>query len=280
MAYIPYRNLLEALEIDPGTSLYISSNMFRMAIVAKRNGDAFTLDDFLDAVLDYMDLNRATILLPTYNFTAFTRDHLFDYRNTPGTVGVLGNAALRRKDFVRTWHPIHSLAAAGKDASYLAAMRNRNSFGEDGPFHYMKEQGVVHLMLDNDYSTSFTFLHYVETAEKVPFRFNKEFRGTYLDGQGVAAQTVIEYPCRYLNLHTAQHANDMGQILRQQGTATRKEINGLEFHMADLGRSYPYLAEDLTKNKAVHCYDFDIDRDRVYAGDFPKEETLMYAEQK
>lgn len=271
MPYISYKNLLEELNIDRKKPLYISSDVFRMSFLAKRNGEEFSLELLLKSILNYMDLSEATILIPTYNLTAFTQEHFYDYKNTKGTVGVLGNAALDMSEFTRTWNPMHSFAVAGKDANYLAGLRNLNSFGTDGPFNYIMEQGAQQLMIDSDYLDGFTFVHFVETSVKVPYRYDKEFNGVYKYADGTEQNERVIYPCRYLNLKTEEQFNRIGAILEEKGVATHKKVNDLDFRVVDFAGSYPIIANDLNNNMAANCYDFNISREDIYNNNFVKE---------
>lgn len=266
---------MEHLSINPNKPLYVSSDIIRLSLLAKRNGDEFSPELLVDTILDYMNLDKATIMFPAYNLTAFTSKHYYDYVNTKGTVGVLGNVALKHEGFIRTWNPMHSIAVIGKDADYLASMRNINSFGEDGPFRYMRDNEVYHLMIDTDFTASFTFLHYVETSVGVPYRFNKIFTGIYKDKFGNEESVSVQYPCRYLSLDTVQQFNRMGDVLEKKGVSRREKINGLDFYVVNLQDSFPYIADDLKNHMAINSYDFNIPREKVYSGDFEKKETLI-----
>ncbi|MCW4032500.1 MAG: AAC(3) family N-acetyltransferase [Candidatus Bathyarchaeota archaeon] len=87
-------------------------------------------DAFIDALMEAVGTN-GTVVMPT-----FTRrfhllrnqsvkvDYIFDYRSTPSYTGIIPNALRKRKDAIRSKHPIYSVTAIGKLADYLTEGHN------------------------------------------------------------------------------------------------------------------------------------------------------------
>ncbi len=180
--YISYREIAAAAGVRPGDKLCLSSDILAIAFIAGENGEKFSADELLNSFQRQLT-PRGTLLIPAFNFS-FSDRGMYDYRKTPSLAGALGNAALKRNDFRRTAHPMHSFCVWGKDKELLCAMQNRDSFGKDSPFAYMHRENVIQIMLGTDYQRSMTFVHYVENMAHVPYRFYKQFTGIYVDGNG------------------------------------------------------------------------------------------------
>lgn len=262
--YISYKKIAEAVGIKPGDRVYLSSDILALAWTAKKNEESFDVDELIQSFQERLT-EEGTLLIPTFHFD-FSNKGVYDYQKTPSSTGALGNAALKREDFRRTTHPMHSFCVWGKDQGELCAMQNLNSFGSDSPFAYMREKNVIQVMLGTDYQRSMTFVHYVENMAKVPYRFYKEFTGTYVDENGAESTRTYQYPARYLELDTVEQFNRIGKKLEELGKAKDYDINGISIKKALLGESYPIIYEDAKNNMCRNLYDFNRDRESIWSG--------------
>ena len=112
--YISYQQIPIVMGIKRGDTVLLTSDITDLYLQCQEHGEQFDpnilLDKFQEAVGE-----EGTLLIPTYNW-GFCKGKTFNYLRTPSKTGAIGNAALRRKDFVRTKHPIYSFAVWGKDA--------------------------------------------------------------------------------------------------------------------------------------------------------------------
>ena len=135
--YISYQMIPSVIGIEKGDVVLLTSDITDLFLQCQEHGERFDpnvlLDRFQEAIGEV-----GTLLVPTYNW-GFCQGKTFDYRKTPSKTGAIGNAALRRKDFRRTKHPIYSFAVWGKDTEYLCALDNVESFGADSPFAYLEK---------------------------------------------------------------------------------------------------------------------------------------------
>lgn len=260
--YIPYEEIPSHLGIHRGDKIYLASDVLMLSFVARQHGEDFVADKMLDAFIREIG-SESTLLVPTFNFV-FSNEGHYDIRNSESHVGALGNAALHRTDFQRTFHPMHSFAVWGKDQEKLCSMHNENSFGEDSPFAYMKDNGVRQVMLGTDYKRSMTFVHYVEYMEKVPYRFIKYFTGSYMDTAGQTQEITIPYYARDLSLGSEEHFNRLGKILEENSVSRKYEFNGVPVYVVELRDSYDFVKKDILENRCANLYDFQIDRDLIW----------------
>lgn len=122
---------------------------------------------------------EGTVIMPTFSYS-FTKREAFDPKSTPSTVGVLTEYFRKEKGVVRTKHPIFSVAVWGKHKKKFSDV-GTDSFGEDSIFGSLRRsRGKV--VFFGAPVHSLTFLHYIEQAHGVPYRYFKTFKGTIVDG--------------------------------------------------------------------------------------------------
>jgi aminoglycoside 3-N-acetyltransferase len=100
---------LRKLRINSGGTLLVHSSM---KAVGECEGGA---DTVLDALMELMQ--DGLLVLPTHTWSdENNKEGIFDPLTEPACVGILPNLFLRRPNVIRSLHPTHSVAAAGKDA--------------------------------------------------------------------------------------------------------------------------------------------------------------------
>lgn len=247
--YISIAEIPKYLEIRQGEVVLVSSDLRRLLLTGMSQGDSTDLNGFLEGLMDAVGA-EGTILIPTYNWD-FCKGKTFDYRTTPCKTGSLGKIALKRADFIRTKHPIYSFAVWGKDADRLYRMENKDSFGQDSPFAYLKEKGAKNLFIDVTYQNSFTYVHYVEEWEgNVPYRYCKDFTAGYIDGQGEESVRTYSMFVRNLDKDVQVTINPMESVFVEKQAVKRYTINDVSFRMLDLGKAYQLIKEDIVSNKS------------------------------
>ena len=202
-----------------------------------------------DVILLTSDITDLFLLIPTYNW-GFCQGKAFDYKKTPSKTGAIGNAALRRKDFTRTKHPIYSFAVWGKDAVKLAEMDNIESFGPDSPFAYLEQVDAKNVFIGASLRNSFTYIHYIEQKLKAPYRFSKVFRSHYIDQDKV--DTVRDYSMyvRDLDLDVVCAPNPFVDILYANQVVQHGLINGVPYEVIRFSEVTPYIQNDILYNRS------------------------------
>lgn len=254
--YIKLRHIVKQLDIDKGDVLLISSDMKGLLFQCFEHGDEIDLNVFLNSLMEAVG-EEGTILLPTFNWD-FCKGVTFDYYRTPCRTGSLGKTALRRKDYVRTRHPIYSFAVWGKDAGTLCDMNNRDSFGQDSPFAYLHRVHAKNLFIDVSYQDSFTFAHYVEEWEgKVPYRYVKDFTAGYIDEQGREEERTYSMFVRDMDKNVYVTIDPMEKWFLEDGAVQMYRINGLDFRLLDLDKAYTLVKEDILYNRSRNLCTYD-----------------------
>lgn len=254
--YTKLQDIVRCLDIRKGDTILVSSDMKGLLFQCLEHGDDTDLNVFLDSMMEAVG-EEGTILLPTFNWD-FCKGITFDYCRTPCRTGSLGKTALRRKDYIRTRHPIYSFAVWGKDAEALYEMENRDSFGQDSPFAYLKKVRAKNLFIDVSYQNSFTFAHYAEEWEgKVPYRYVKAFTAGYIDEQGRKEERTYSMFVRDLDKNVYVTIDPMEKQFVEDGAVQTYRINGVDFRLLDLDKAYVLMKEDIIYNRSRNLCTYD-----------------------
>lgn len=257
-----YKNIINKIGITAGDKIYFASDIIQLVLLARKYEINFDINEFID-VLQEAVTETGTLLIPTFCYD-FSNKGSYDYRGVRCNTGAVGNIVLKRKDFIRTMHPMHSFMVWGADSKLLVNMKNKNSFGDDSPFGWMHRNNITQIMLGTDYTASFTFCHYCECMAKVPYRFIKEFTGEYIDAAGEASVRRYEYPCRIYEYGDTEQINRIGDILEQRGIADRIEVYDVPVRKVRLGDAYDIIYNDAKNNMCRNLYDFKVSREEIW----------------
>lgn len=246
--YISYKKIPSVLKIEKGDVILLTSDITDLFLQCQENGEIMDVNILLDNFQEAIG-EEGTLLVPTYNW-GFCQGKAFDYKKTPSKTGAIGNAALRRKDFTRTKHPIYSFAVWGKDAVKLAEMDNIESFGPDSPFAYLEQVDAKNVFIGASLRNSFTYIHYIEQKLKAPYRFSKVFRSHYIDQDKV--DTVRDYSMyvRDLDLDVVCAPNPFVDILYANQVVQHGLINGVPYEVIRFSEVTPYIQNDILYNRS------------------------------
>jgi aminoglycoside 3-N-acetyltransferase len=126
---------------------------------------------------------NGTLAAPAFNF-AFAQEGGYDPMNTPSVgMGAFSEYVRTRPEARRTPHPMQSLAVVGGYAADLASRDTLCAFDSGSAFERMLELGFKLLLLGADIQ-AVSMLHYSEQRAAVPYRYWKEFSGSYRTPQG------------------------------------------------------------------------------------------------
>lgn len=246
--YISLKENAKQWGLKPGDEIMISSDVKRLLYDCVTREDDTDMNVLLDSIIDIIG-PTGTILIPTFNWD-FCKGKTFDYRRTPCKTGSIGKAALKRTDFKRTKHPIYSFAVWGAGKDELCALENKSSFGADSPFTYCRDHNVKNYFIDVECQHSFTFVHYVEEQVGIKYRYIKDFTAGYIDENGVESQRTYSMNVRDLDLEIFITIYPFEEEFIQKGISRRFQVNGIDYKVVEMGKSYPVIAEDVKNNRS------------------------------
>ena len=244
--YISYKLIPSILEIDKGDIILLTSDITDLFLRCQEKGETFDINILLDQFQEALGA-EGTLLIPTYNW-GFCQGKPFDYKRTPSKTGAIGNAALRRKDFIRTKHPIYSFAVWGKDAEKLATMENVESFGSDSPFAYLEQVNAKNVFIGASLRNSFTYIHYIEQKLGAKYRYSKMFRSHYIDQNKVDSIREYAMYVRDLNLDVVCTPDPFVDILYANHLVKSGHINGVLYEVIQFSDVTPIIEKDIIYN--------------------------------
>ena len=180
--------ILYKLGIKEKDKLLVSSNILNLVLSKKNKINPEQIIDILKKIVT----PNGTLMFPTYNWE-FCKKKKFNYKKTKSLTGALSNLSLKKKEFSRSINPIYSFTSYGKDKKLISNLKHKNCFGLDSPFGYLIKNKGKHLFINLDYKKAFTLAHVAEEKAKVDYRFNKKFKGIYIDKKNNKKKKNIYY---------------------------------------------------------------------------------------
>ena len=144
-------------------------------------------DTVIDALLKVVGPD-GTVIVPTFECS----DKVFDPKKSETSLSIIPQVFWKRKQAVRSRHPLASVAAIGQKAEWLIEGHEnaKLAHGKNTPYTKLAriEGKVLLLGVDQDRST---FLHVAETLTKQPYLKTSE--GSYIDSDGKVRKTKWSY---------------------------------------------------------------------------------------
>ena len=257
--YVPYTQIAGMLPICKGDILYVISDILDLAKSCRDNSERFECEKFINSLQEAVG-DCGTLMFPTFNWD-FCEGQVFDYRKTKGKTGVLGNTALKMPGFKRTQHPLYSFAVWGKFQRDIIKLDNKSGFDAISPFGYMHKNNAKALVVGLTASTGNTFIHYVEQAVGVDYRYDKDFCAPYIDEFGNIESRTYSMYVRDLDIdpkRTSYFAID--DVMSILGICKNFSINSVPFHVIKLPGMFEVVSLELRYNGAKNLYSFAKER--------------------
>lgn len=244
-----FKSILIELGIKKSDVILLSSDVVDLgASLYRRYRKMYDWNDLINQIIEVIG-DQGTLLLPTYNW-GFCHGETFDWNKTPGQTGVLGNIALKRKDFKRTQHPIYSFAVWGKDQKELCDLTNISSFGKDSPFAYLESRNAKNIAIGISFESAYTFAHYIEQKSGVVnYRFEKSFTSLYIDENNEEHVRTYSMFVRYLEMDVCG-VNDLIPEIYKNNAAKKISRDGIDYMVVDMAKTVPIYMDDIVNNNS------------------------------
>jgi aminoglycoside 3-N-acetyltransferase len=214
---------LRSIGINPGSVVLVHSD----AMVAAQFPDMPT-EQRLDLLIEAIDAavgGDGTLLMPAFSYS-FTKGEAFDLCHTPSTVGMVTERFRKQPHVRRTQDPIFSFSCRGPLAPELCAIPPGECFGAESVFATLHRLNACIVDLGCSLSRGGTFVHYVETAHHVDYRYSKVFSGSVIS-PGHNSECSVIYNVRDL---TRKSEADFSRL--QKRLADERKLRS-----AEVGRS-------------------------------------------
>ena len=241
--------LISNAGIQAGDFVWLFADVTKMALHYRRAGERFDPNLLIDAVLEAIG-PEGTLILPTLNFDLRTGES-WNREKTAGVCGALSEIARRRRDFERTKNALHSFVVKGKLRDKLFECDHLCSYGKGSVFELMHTENCTLLSIDLSLHNSFTFIHYIEEIERVPYRYDRVVKVNV--GDKVEQFRIFSKKAGYsLDLHPLE------MVLREKRLIKDLSEQPFSVWTMDLANSIPAVQEELRKNKAKNILRFDV----------------------
>ncbi len=224
---------LNLMEIKKGDKLLVHSALSSIGHV---DGGA---DTVIDALLESVG-EGGTVAMST--LTGWSEP--FDADRTPSAVGKISETFRQRENALRSLHPVHSVAAIGKDAGYITAGHDKGETGcgPGSPYHKLKDLGGKVMLLGVDMDRN-TIMHALE----------EEINAAYLRTLDIPAPTYFEeYENRTFTLKKFPpgHRDFIGitPVLRSRDAIVEGRIGDAAVKVMEIGKLFAIGMEILSKD--------------------------------
>lgn len=132
---------------------------------------------------------NGTWLVPTYTYS-FCRGESFDVQNSVSTTGYFTERFRKMSGVKRSIEPIFSAAGIGPKINRLFKNLPMDCFGKDCIYDRLMKinASICNIGVGFRYAA---FIHYVEQAQAVPYRFKKTFSGEIINGDERKTTDII-----------------------------------------------------------------------------------------
>lgn len=246
-------DLVKKLPINSEDTLFVSSDLFKLAVACRRQKIKFSADMLLDALL--ATIPNGTLVIPAYTDQLKSGDR-FDILHSKPNTGALSEATFKRSEFIRTYDPFHSFLVAGKHQENFVQLHNQSTFGSDSGFALLHKLNAKAIFIDVSLQDSFTFVHYCEEKQKVKYRTLKAHQMHYVSDTGEESIITHQFFTRkkgYINnLHSLEKHLTINNILESH------LLLNSTVKIANYNDLFEFISEDIALNKArnVHKFSF------------------------
>ncbi|WP_088187752.1 AAC(3) family N-acetyltransferase [Desulfosporosinus sp. FKA] len=235
--------LKKLIEVEAHKSeiLFIHSDMsFGMPNLALKKSDMLHL--VLETV---MGLGVKTICFPTFTFS-FCNGQNYDVKNSKSQMGAL-NEFVRKQPFaVRSIDPLMSVALIGEDKDLVTGI-GYDSVGSKSTFDKLhSRKNVKFLFFGVSAGKCFTYTHYIEERLSVPYRYDRDFTGTIVDGDRQYTDTYKLF-VRYKDVVPTRR-NDFERFLVDNKMMKQVSCGDSSISSVDESIAYETLCEKIHRN--------------------------------
>ena len=236
-------NAIKETGIKNGDIIFVHSDLSKFGRLADiKNRTEFNLN-FLNACLEVVS-NNGTVIIPTFTYS-FCKGEIFDYYNSPSTLNYFTEIARTTEGFIRSEEPIFSVSSKGPHTSEMIDNLSTCCLGKGSVFDRLHKVNARLLMLG--FYLGPTFIHHVEEYYKVPYRYDKIFRGTIKKGNHQYEKSYT-YNVRNLDLDPQLSLKKLEKEAIESGIVTRNKLGSGSIMSVQTKDLFKFIGEMLTKD--------------------------------
>ncbi len=207
--------------IKHGDTVFIHADLGKFGRLADVKNRIDFNREFLNACLNAIG-DKGTLVIPTFTYTT-SEEEIFDYYESPSKVGYFSELARTTPGFRRSDDPIFSVTSKGPKTAMLINNLSNQCFGKDSLFDRMYNINAKILNLGFYFYP--TFIHFVESQCKVPYRYDKTFRIKIKKGNAEYKKSYV-YNVRDLKLNPYPNIIALEKKAFEEETVKKIKLGG------------------------------------------------------
>ena len=209
---INLHSTLQKLGINKSDTLMIHGNAGIAAQFTTIDNNK-RLEYFFNQLVRYIE-DEGTIVIPAFSYS-FTKGEDFNVEDTESCVGQFSEFFRKQYNTLRSHHPIFSMCSIGKFSNEFQKTTNQDCFGKNTAFDLLYKKNAKLICLGCDINR-ITFIHYVEQAAKVSYRYYKSFSGLVINNDNSYKQET-RYFVRDLDINSMCNLDVLKAELKKRG---------------------------------------------------------------
>ena len=229
---------LESIKADQCDILYIHTAL-NFGIPNKE----IKKNDLLQIIFDtILELGVSTIIFPTYTFS-FCNGEDFNINESKTSMGLLNEHVRKLPNSIRSKDPLMSNVLYGKHSEFVKNI-GKNSVGLDSTFDLLHKTKlkVKFLFLGPKIGDCFTHMHYIESEQNVPYRYDKKFTGNIINGEDSYTDTYSLF-VRYNNVFPNCGSYIYENIMIEKRVALRENFGNGSITIVESQEAYSYYMD-------------------------------------
>jgi len=229
--------------IQKGDAIMLHSSLGRIGYV--ENGPDAIIDAFLEIIG-----KEGLLVMPTFSTPQFDEKKkmfVFDVKKTPAYTGAIPEAFRLRKGVKRSISPMHSVAAFGNKAEWLAKGHEKcdNPYAMKGPFGKLYQLNAKICQMGVDQLAN-SCIHIIEDKIKFPIKvFTEKLRAESTDENG--KKKFIYFRRHLPHLYKIRNNNMLEKHLLGRGLIKIYPFGNTELRVHKV-KDLVHLMEELAKN--------------------------------
>lgn len=237
---------LKTLGIKAGDNLLIHSGLLNLGQLGGKSADE-NLDIIYEALIEVLG-SDGTLIVPAFFYEFARWDKPFDINNNEpsASLGAFSNYLMRKPNGKRSLHPLTSLVAVGKNASFICEGNCPTSYGVGSAWDKLFELNGKMLFLGVDLS-AMTFVHYVEHRVGVPHIYNKIHNAPILkNGKELALRVCSSV--RYLDFDIVYNKYEYTRIFNEAGLVRSIDIGKSKSYLVSMKDAFSFMVDKLNED--------------------------------
>lgn len=212
------------------------------------NSSERKIDNLIDGIINLIGPS-GTLVLPTFTYSA-TKNKIYDPLTTPSQSGIITESFRNRKDVLRSYNPIFSVASYGNMAEKIQNSNINDCFGDMTCFDLIYKYNFWIITMGCSFDRV-AFIHYVDQYNKVSYRNFIKFNSIILkDSKKINSQ--IQFFARDLNRDSTVKLDQLRDRLYSLNLLRKDSIGRIGFLAVKSNDFFNVASEMINEQENIH----------------------------